>query len=448
MPIDPLASRVLEQEARALLTRLARLRPYALHMPMVVAATISPAAQTQVESHMIQARGAMHRMVHGFLAWLRTPEGRQASPSAAQQRFTLLRLRFNAVISQFEIFKDVLSQRSEHVTGVWVAGLDDVAADAHAAVGRLFRAAAGHLLPRPRGTAPRSAAPAPGCRAAVTTRSPSSACPGSVSWAPASPPVWCTRSGTRGRPCSTWCVAPSRDPSGGAHAPASHRVAWTLWERWISEIVADFWSVAKLGIGSTLGLMGVVSLPRAFVFRIDTDDPHPVPWIRMWLSCGIGDRLYPHPQWTSLARLWESFYPREGLERRPPARARRAGRDGTGAGRAAGEPSPGHPGRALAGRGHGREGRQPARLAQLYGAWGGDPERMRDAPPTLVFAVLGQARADGKLTPEDESRALGNLLTYWAVKSALTASADCSTRPRKLTVRAARSAETPIRIAI
>ena len=85
----------------------------------------------------------------------------------------------------------------------------------------------------------------------------------------------------------------------------------------------------------------------------------------------------------------------------------------------------------------GVNGRQPARLAQLYGAWGGDPERMRDAPPTLVFAVLGQARADGKLTPEDESRALGNLLTYWAVKSALTASADCSTRPRKLTVRAA-----------
>ena len=40
-----------------------------------------------------------------------------------------------------------------------------------------------------------------------------------------------------------------------------------LWERWISEIVADFWSVARLGIASTIGLMGVVSLPRAFVFR-------------------------------------------------------------------------------------------------------------------------------------------------------------------------------------
>ena len=34
--------------------------------------------------------------------------------------------------------------------------------------------------------------------------------------------------------------------SGGAPA------AWQLWERWISEIVADFWSVARVGISSTI----------------------------------------------------------------------------------------------------------------------------------------------------------------------------------------------------
>jgi len=51
--------------------------------------------------------------------------------------------------------------------------------------------------------------------------------------------------------------------------------AWTFWEHWISEIAADFWSVARVGVASTLGLMGVVSLPRAFVFRLSFDDPHP-----------------------------------------------------------------------------------------------------------------------------------------------------------------------------
>ena len=79
-------------------------------------------------------------------------------------------------------------------------------------------------------------------------------------------------------------------------------------------ILADLWSIAKVGVASTLGLIGVVSLPRAFVFRINLDDPHPFPWIRVKLSCAIGRALYPHPQWSALARLWESFYPPLGLD--------------------------------------------------------------------------------------------------------------------------------------
>src|SRR6185503_15925566 len=91
---------------------------------------------------------------------------------------------------------------------------------------------------------------------------------------------------------------------------------WQIWERWISEIVADFWSVARVGITSTLGLMAVVSLPRAFVFRISEDDPHPTPWIRVKLSCAIGKALYPHAQWDHLAQLWEQYYPTAGLDQR------------------------------------------------------------------------------------------------------------------------------------
>jgi hypothetical protein len=45
-------------------------------------------------------------------------------------------------------------------------------------------------------------------------------------------------------------------------------MAWSFWEPWISEIVTDFWSVSKLGISSTLALIGVVSLPTWFVFRV------------------------------------------------------------------------------------------------------------------------------------------------------------------------------------
>jgi len=64
--------------------------------------------------------------------------------------------------------------------------------------------------------------------------------------------------------------------------------------------------------------------------------------------------------------------------------------------------------------------RQPAYLALLFRLWQRKPERMYDASPVLVFAVIGQARADGILSPEHESILLGRLLTHWALRNTLT----------------------------
>ena len=96
-------------------------------------------------------------------------------------------------------------------------------------------------------------------------------------------------------------------------------LAWRLWGRWLSEILADFWAVARVGIGAPLGLMAVVSLPRVFVFRVSLDDPHPFPWVRVRLACAFGQALWPHAQWGALGQIWDDFYPREGLD---PMRAR------------------------------------------------------------------------------------------------------------------------------
>src|SRR5476651_2313052 len=124
----------LEQEARSLGTRLSGLKPFALLTPMVPAATLPPAAQAAIENHLIEGRQKLRGRIGDFLQWLHDP-GRHATPAEAQQRIVFLRLRFNAVISQFYIFADVLTQRSEHGTGVWIAGLDDFAADAVALPG-------------------------------------------------------------------------------------------------------------------------------------------------------------------------------------------------------------------------------------------------------------------------------------------------------------------------
>jgi len=210
----------------------------------------------------------------------------------------------------------------------------------------------------------------------------------------------------------------------------AEQMAWSMWERCISEIIADFWAVAKVGVSATTGLIGVVSLPRAFVFRINMDDPHPFPWIRVRLSAAMGRALYPHAQWARLEQMWDAFYPLTGLdaERRriidvllktiPTFVALLAN----------------HRPRALRGRTLSEaletDQRQPSRLQHLFETWGGSPMEMRDAAPSLVFAVIGQANADRKISPEDESYLLTDLLTYWALRGTLDMSAFCSQRTR------------------
>jgi hypothetical protein len=202
-------------------------------------------------------------------------------------------------------------------------------------------------------------------------------------------------------------------------ARARRAPAWSLWERWISEIVADLWSIGRIGIGSTLGLVGLVNLPRGLVFRIPDEDPHPTPWVRVLLSCAIGHRLYPDGQWAALARTWRSLYPLAevdpklasaigGLRATMPElvtvlvehRSSRLGQ------------------RTLGAVLHNPRLRRQS-LLRRFGSWTATPGMMTSDPPTLAFAVLGQARASGRLSPERESVLLRDLITHWAVASTL-----------------------------
>jgi hypothetical protein len=63
--------------------------------------------------------------------------------------------------------------------------------------------------------------------------------------------------------------------------------------------------------------------------------------------------------------------------------------------------------------------RHPERLARLWNWCRQANDRIRQLAPSLAFAVLGQARALGDLSPERESRTVERLLTYWAIRSTL-----------------------------
>jgi hypothetical protein len=435
MAIAPYAAWMLAQEARALLARLARVRPFALIEPMVPAAALLPQAQSAIEGHLAAGRRDLNALVGGYLAWL---DGAAASAGAsaaeAQRRFTFLRLRFNAALTQFDLFNEVITQRSETENGVWLSGLDVVAADALALAGGYYAAPpVVCYLDRGPGAAIRRARtrlPGGGENPVAIVRVPRERMVGSGIASSLVHEV-----GHQGaalldlvnslRPLLQ-AMQGGRD---GAERPGGG--AWRLWERWISEIVADFWSLARLGVAATLGLIGVVSLPRPFVFRLNADDPHPVPWIRVKLSCAMGRALYPHRQWDRIERLWESYYPPAGLA--PALLARLAALQASMP--ALVELLARHRPAALRGstlpQALGVAARQPERLARLFRLWQRAPARMYRAAPSLVFAVLGQARADGALEPEPEAALLGRLLTHWALRSTLDTSALCGARARR-----------------
>jgi hypothetical protein len=427
MAIESYARWQLAQEARALLTRLARIKPFALQDPMLPAAALLPTAQNAIEQYLIKGRRELRELIHAYQRWLQSQVGRSASPAEAQRRFTILRLRFNAVLTQFDTFQDVLVQRSENETGLWLSGLDIVSADALALPDYYDAPPVICYLDRGVGAAIRRARtrlPGGGENPCAIVRVPRERMIGAGIASSVFHEVGHQAAALLDLVGSLRPVLKGLQRGDGARG-----IAWQLWERWISEIIADFWSVARLGIGATLGLIGVVSLPRAFVFRATLDDPHPIPWIRVKLSGAIGEALYPHPQWGRLAALWESFYPPLGLHE-----------DTRGLLALLETSMPafvsilvGHRPRALRGRSLAEvmntDERQPAQLASLHQQWLAAPTQMYRAPPAMSFAVIGQARADGRMTPEAESEILGKLLTHWALQSTLDVSAMCASLP-------------------
>jgi len=418
------ASWMLSQEARALLTRLERIKSFAMSETMVPAATLSVEAQAAVESYLVRGRRELRAQIHRYLSWLEGPEGRHADPAESQRRFTFLRLRFNVVLSQFDIFSEALSQRSEAENGVFLAGLDVLSKDALELPGYYDVPPVICYLARGPGAAIRRARtrlPGGGANPAAIIRVPRERMIGSSLASSLFHEV-----GHQGAALLD-LVASLRTAL--REVPREGRedtLVWSLWERWLSEVVADYWSVARVGVTATVGLMGVVSLPRPFVFRLSVEDPHPIPWIRVKLSCALGGQLYPHPQWGRLSRLWRSFYPVEGLPE-PKCRVLAALEASLPRFvRLLVEHRPASlRGRTLADVMRTRE-RQPNRLGELYREWRARRSRIREAPPSLVFAVIGQARSDGTITPEEESKALAELLRYWALRSTLDASETCA----------------------
>lgn len=401
----------LINETQSLLRRLQTVQSFSLNTPMVMAAAVSVQAQGAINEHLARIAFDLRHRLREFIRWVQTPD---IPSDKGQARYALLKLRYNNLLDQLDIFSDVLLQRGEHGTGTWMAGLDVLAEDALALPGNYYEAPPLIcFLERGHGAAIRRA----------RTRLP----------------------GGDENPVGVIQIPRERMIGSGIAASLIHEVghqgselldltnsvktelneiiakgenvmAWQLLQRWLNEILSDLWAMAHLGIGATYGLMSVVSLPSYFVFRIATDAPHPFPWIRVKISIAIGKVLYPHPQWDAVTKQWESLYPTKGempvkqqliqaLEKSLPQFADLL----------VNHRPPSLRGKRVADLFPIAE-RQPARLRLLHQQWQRSPGLIEKSAPSLVFAVIGQAKAEGAITAEEESRLLTRLLTRWALE--------------------------------
>lgn len=403
----------LANEAVSLHTRLMQMQPFALTMPMVPAASVSADALNSITEMLNESHKQLNQNISRFKADIMKSVPENFNPQQWQERFTLLKLRFNNILNQLDIYADVLSQRAEHGTGVWVAGLDALAADA------LKNGKDCYEIPeiivfleRGHGAAIRRAKtrlPGGDTNPVAVIQVPRERMVGSGIASSLIHEV-----GHQGAELLGLISPLKQQMNALAKSEPGYSEIWKLFEKWISEIAADFWSVAHLGLCATHGLMGVVSLPYYFQFRIDGDDPHPAPFLRVMLSCAMGNELYPHPQWKQTEETWESFYPVSRLEPAKQELIKKIRSKTKSFARIIAEFKT----EALKGKKL-REifptsERQPDRLRSYFSAWEQNSGLINSASPSLVFAVIGQAKADGKISSKAESELLTNHLKRWA----------------------------------
>jgi hypothetical protein len=402
----------LFNEAYSLLVRLNQVKPFSMTMPMVKGASVSSEAFKQITELLENGKTNLRKKVYKFIDKTRIRQFDRTGKKDLQSEFSILKLRYNSILDQLDIFADVLSQRAEHETGVWLSGLDALAEDGLSAIKQFTNVPALMVyLDRGHGAAIRRA----------RTRLP----------------------GGDENPVAVIQIPRERMVGSGIASSLIHEVghqvaalldlvaslkkemtviksepgdttAWKYFDRWISEIICDVWASGHLGISATLGLMGVVTLPRYFQFRLDLNDPHPAPYARVLLSCAFGKRLYPHSQWDKLWEMWKEFYPKNGLRNNIAEDLDKIEKDIP----AFVDLVLNHSTKQMKGKKlfelFPLSERSPENLKKLFQLWKAKKTSLAAMPPTLVFAVLGQAKSDLAMGAAEESKVLSRQLRQWA----------------------------------
>jgi hypothetical protein len=402
----------LTNEAYSLLSRLQQVKPFSMTMPMVKGASVSDKSLKTVMELLEKGKSELRSRTFLFIEKVKKADSSSSGIQHLQTGFTILKLRFNSILDQLDIFADVLSQRSEHDVGVWLSGLDVLAEDGLQVVKPFFETPSLMVyLDRGHGAAIRRA----------RTRLPGGdENPVAVIQIPRERMVGSGIASSLihevGHQAAALLnlVPTLRNILTKMQQQRRDTVAWKFFERWISEIIADVWSVGHLGIAATLGLMGVVTLPKYFQFRLDLTDPHPAPYVRVQLTCAFGKKIFPHAQWDKVWGLWKTFYRLEGLKSETIQILKDIEREMDAfVSLVLNHSTTEMKGKTLIELFPARE-RKPETLKQLYALWKARKTSLSAMPPTLVFALMGQAKFDFAIDASEEGKVLSQQLRQWA----------------------------------
>ncbi|MFZ4986201.1 MAG: hypothetical protein ACOYLF_12140 [Blastocatellia bacterium] len=407
---------LLKQEAQALLARLQLIRPFALQENMVPAAAIKPLTLRTIDRFLIRGRHRLFTSINHYLDWLQSQRGQESSPDVANRRYAALRLHFNQVVSELDIFSDVITQRGETDTGVMLSGLDLLAADALQINGQLLEQP-GMIcyLDRGHGAAIRRALtylPTGGLSPVAVIKIPRERMVGSGVASSLIHEV-----GHQG--ISLFGLADSVRSELESLPSKVNDPVWSYWSRCLNEILADLWAVAKVGLTASVGLIGVVTLPRQLVFHLNPEGPHPMPWLRVRLSIAFGRALFADPQWDRIENEWLSFYPVDDLSDQLRELLDRFSQSIPALIRLVINHRPSSLGGVSLGRALMRAEMMPSNLTTRFQEWQRNSSLMLRASPCEVFAVIGQARYHGMISPQNESQTLSRMLKHWAVSEIL-----------------------------
>lgn len=396
-------------ETESLLNRIRNVKSFDLTMPMVNAARLSPKAEEAIQKTIGSGIKELKKIAMDFLVELKKPNPIEVYK--LQQMLTKIKLRFNAVLEQLDIFSDVVSQRGEHETGVLMAGLDRLALNGLEINTTPIDLPIVCFLERGIGAAIRRyKTPLPGGKEnpVAIIQVPRERMPGLG--------VGSSLIHEVGHQVAALLnLNESVEEAFKKSSIGKEKEPWLLFTTWTSEILADFWSVAKLGIGSTMGLISVLSLPSHFIFKLVPNDPHPIPYIRVKISCAIGEKLYPDKQWEILEAQWEKQYPIDKLKpsMKELVEALELEIDEMVNVLVAHKPESLN---GLSLKDIFSVENMPLQLRKTYNELQKDEFRLTSLNPISFFAILGQAKADQKLKIVKEGELVKNALKHWALK--------------------------------